>query len=308
MARLHSIPLLLAALAAVSCADVTAPPASDSTYDLIFESMGSASENASRLFVLPDGANAPTPLFGDGSYASQPRVSADGRWIAYVAPRPEDGAGAVWLARTDGTGRRQVFATDETLSRPAPSPDGSRIAFQVTDPTTGSSRIWLANADGSGAYAITLEQHPAPYVHAAPAWSPDGTRLALAVGTPDNLRIATMSAEGGALTMVTQPASGSDTEPSWSPSGTHLVFTYTRTPALSDLVIVTLASGSERTLYTGNAHHPAWSPTGQVIAFSARIGGQAADLYAMPAAGGEAQRVTTTEVSDRYPNWVRRTP
>lgn len=310
MPPLRSISFLLAAaLAAAACSDTTAPPADTATYDLLFESMASTAENQSQLFRLRAGETTPTPVLGGTIFAGQPRVSADGRWVAYMAPRPGDVDNSVWLARTDGTEQRAVFTTSgETLLWPVPSPDGSRIAFQAVDRVTGSSMIWIVSANGMSAWAITTEAHAAPFVHAAPSWSPDGTRIALAMGTPGNLRLATMSAAGGPLTTVTQPVSGSDTEPHWSPDGTQLVFVHTTSPALSDVMIVTLATGAQRTLYTGNAHHPAWSPTREMIAFSARVAGAAADLFTIPAAGGIAQRITTNDVSDRYPNWVKRTP
>jgi Tol biopolymer transport system component len=309
MTRTRPIAVVLAiAFTAAACGEVTAPPPLDTArYDLIFESTPSAALTQSNLFVLRDGAATRTALLGETAYASQPRVSFDGRWIAYIAPRPEDGEGAVWLARTDGTGPRQVFTTSgELLSSPAPSPDGSRIAFQATDPATGGSRIWIVNANGSGAYAITTQVHATPFVHAAPAWSPDGTQLALAAGEPGHLGVATMSAEGGPLTMRTQPASGSDTEPFWSPDGTRLLFAHTTTPAQSDIVLLTLTGGAQRTLHAGNAHHATWSPGGGLIAFSARVGSEPAELFTISPDGGTASRITTNDVSDRHPNWVRR--
>jgi Tol biopolymer transport system component len=234
-------------------------------------------------------------------------VSFDGRWVAYIAPRPEDGEDAVWLARTDGTAARQVFTTSgELLSRPAPSPDGSRIAFQATDAATGSSMIWIVNANGSGARAITTEAHAAPFVHTMPAWSSDGATLALALGAPGNLGIATMSADGGPLTVRTQPASGSDAEPFWSPDGARLVYVHTTTPAQSDIMLLTLAGGARQSLHAGNAHDPAWSPGGGLIAFSERTAGEPAELFTIPASGGTPFRVTTNQVADRHPNWVRR--
>jgi Tol biopolymer transport system component len=309
MIRTRRIAFFLGILCTSSaCSDVTAPPPLDTArYDLIFESTASPILNQSNLFVLPDGAATRVALLGETAYASQPRVSFDGRWVAYIAPRPEDGEGAVWLARTDGTGARQVFTTSgELLSGPAPSPDGSRIAFQATDEVTGSSKIWIVNANGSGAYAVTTEAHPTPFVHAAPAWSPDGTQLAMAAGAPGHLGVATMSAEGGPLTMRTQPPSGSDTEPFWSPDGTRLLFARTTSPAQSDIVLLTLTGGAQRTLYAGNAHHAAWSPGGSLIAFSARAGGEPAELFTISPDGGAASRITTNQVSDRHPNWVRR--
>jgi TolB protein len=301
--------VLAAALASAACTDTTAPRADGATYDLIFESMETPFENQSQLFLLPYGSTTAAPLFPAGTYGAQPRVSADGRWVAYISPSGGNGDEAIWLARTDGTERRQVFISPGTLIlRPAPSPDGSRIAFQAYDEQLESSRIWIVSANGTNAHAVTTEAHDGIFVHTTPVWSADGTRLALAIGTPGALRIATMSAEGGPLTVVTQPADGSDTEPYWSPDGTQLVFVHTTTPAQNDLVVLTLAGGNRRTLYTGNGRHPAWSPTGEVIAFSARLGQEPNELFVIPAAGGTAQRVTTNEVPDRHPNWVRRDP
>jgi TolB protein len=308
MTRLRTIPVLLAALAASACGDATAPLADGAVYDLVFESTASPQETQSRVFRLRSGESTPTSLFGDQIYATQPRVSADGRWVAFVAPASGGVQDAVWLARTDGTERRQVFSSDGVLARPAPSPDGSRIAFQYFDATNGSSMIWLVNAGGSGAYAITTQPHPAPFVHTAPAWSPDGLKIAFAMGEPGTLQLATMSADGGPITALTQPTSGSDTDPHWSPDGRSLAFVHATAPAQNDIAILDFTTGQRRTLFTGNARDPAWSPTGQVIAFSARIGGEAPELYVISADGGAAQRVTTNEVADRHPNWVRRTP
>jgi TolB protein len=308
MTRFRTIPVLLAALAAFACGDATAPVTEGAVYDLVFERTASPQETQSRLFRLRSGESTPTSVFGDQIYAAQPRVSSDGHWVAFIAPASGGVEDAVWLARTDGTERRQVFTSDGGLARPSPSPDGSRIAFQYSDAATGSSMIWLVNAGGTGAYAITTQPHQAPFVHTAPAWSPDGSKIAFAMGAPGNLQLATISAGGGPITAVTQPASGSDTEPHWSPDGRSLAFVHATAPAQNEIAIVDLATGQQRTLFTGNARTPAWSPTGQVIAFSARIGGEAAELYVISADGGAAQRVTTSEVADLHPNWVRRTP
>jgi len=309
MIAFRTASLLLATTLVAGCLDTTTAPLPDPVvYDLIFESTASPAETQSQLFVLRQGATSAVPLFAAGTYASQPHVSADGRWVAFVSLRPEDGASAVWIARTDGTQGHLVFTTDETLLWPAPSPDGSQIAFQVFDDVTGSSRIWIVNANGSGARAITLDAQPDPFVRTAPSWSPDGTTIAFAMGAPGSLRIATIPAAGGAVTTVTQPVAGNATEPSWSPSGNFLVFARTTSPALSDLVIVNRATGGLTALYTGNAHSPAWSPSGQIILFSARSGGEPSEIYAIDAVGGTPQRITNNQVMDRFPNWARRTP
>ena len=310
MARPSCIPLLLAAtFTAAACTDSTAPQPDDARYDLIFESMTAPTANQSHLFLLASGATSPAPLFTGAPYAAQPRVSADGRWVAFLSPSAVNGDEILWIARTDGSERHEVFASPgSVISRPAPSPDGSRIAFQMYSDDLTSSRIWVVNASGTNAHAVTTAAHDGSYIYTTPAWSPDGSKLALAAGTPGNLRVGTMSAEGGPVTTVTEPTSGSDTEPAWSPDGTQIVLVHTTTPAQNDLVIVSLATGQRRTLYSGNGRHPAWSPGGALIAFSARLGVEPNELFVMPADGGSVQRITTNEVPDRHPNWVRREP
>jgi Tol biopolymer transport system component len=66
----------------------------------------------------------------------------------------------------------------EIVGRPAYSPDGRHLAFAVWIPTTDTrSHIIVANADGSD--QRRLPQPPGLCCEAAPAWSNDGTRLAL---------------------------------------------------------------------------------------------------------------------------------
>jgi Tol biopolymer transport system component len=310
MARPLSISLLLAvALGATACSDSTAPQPDDVRYDLIFESMAAPTANQSQLYLLASGATSPIPLFNGPPYAAQPRVSADGRWVAFLSPSPVNGDEVLWIARTDGSEHHEVFTSPgSVISRPAPSPDGSRIAFQMYSDDLTSSRIWVVNANGTNAHALTTAVHDGGYIYTTPSWSPDGSTLALAAGTPGNLRVGTMSADGGEVTTVTQPGSGSDTEPTWSPDGSRLAIVHTTSPAQNDLVIVTIATGQRRTLYTGNGRHPAWSPTGQLIAFSARLGVEPNELFIAPAEGGVVQRITTNDVPDRHPNWVRREP
>src|SRR5687767_14110209 len=153
MARPLTVILLLAAAAvSAACNDSTAPQPNDAQYDLIFESVAAPTATQSQLFVLAAGAQSPAPLFTSVLFAAQPRVSADGRWVAFMSPSPVTQDDVLWIARTDGSERHQVFTSPGTvIARPAPSPDGSRIAFQMYDDALTSSRIWVVNANGTNA-------------------------------------------------------------------------------------------------------------------------------------------------------------
>jgi Tol biopolymer transport system component len=101
----------------------------------------------------------------------------------------------MWVINADGSGTLPISSIHcGTLDEPAWSPDAKKIAFvsssnlDGTDPSDAGTfgqnppNIWVMNADGSGAQPLTLVTFAgAPgisqTVSAAPAWSPDGTKI-----------------------------------------------------------------------------------------------------------------------------------
>lgn len=121
-------------------------------------------------------------LTSDEGQNVQPAWSPDGRFIAYHSSR----RGGVWVVPARGGVPKQVAPSG---SHPAWSPDGSRIAYQTDEhmdvnPSAfgaqSGSTIWIVNEDGSNAREITRAGQPIGG-HAAPAWSPDGKRIAFSV-------------------------------------------------------------------------------------------------------------------------------
>lgn len=307
MSRTRTLPLLLGTLLTLAaCADSTAPRRDLAVYDLVFESFDSPASNQNQLYRIRAGDATPAPLFGGTEFQIQPNVSADGRWVTYTAPQAATGDFSIRMARIDGTDRREIHAsTTHTLSLPTFSPDGRRIAF-VAHAANGSSDIWIVDIDGTGAHAITSSSPEAPLIHSYPAWSPDGTTIALSWGAAGQLRLATVPVTGGALIPITQSAA-SDVEPSWSPNGKFIVFARTTSPAQSDLRIVEVATRQITPLFIGeNSRRPAWSPNGDLVAFSGRMNGGQADIYLADVDNGGLTRVTTNQVTDRHPTWARR--
>lgn len=123
-----------------------------------------------------------------------------------------------------------------------------------------------------------------------PAWSPDGTRLALVSDQKGNADIWVHGIAGStAVQLTTSPAH--DRQPHWSPDGRSIVFRSER--AGGGLYIVDAAGGPERQLTSFGAT-PRWSPVSDEILFT-QIGPDASvavKLFVIAAGGGTPRRVT----------------
>ena len=88
---------------------------------------------------------------------SDPQVSPDGRWIAYVQGAVDFEANKVvkhiWLIRADGGAPKQLTTGDGSDSRPRWSPDAVSIAFIST--RGGKSQVWIIPVNGGEARQLT---------------------------------------------------------------------------------------------------------------------------------------------------------
>lgn len=147
---------------------------------------------------------------------------------------------------------------------PQLSPDGIRIAF------LSHGDIWLLDLDGSG--LVNLTSHGE--VHHSPAWSPDGSRIALDSWRDGNKGIDVMNADGSGAFRVSEGVG----RPDWSPDGSRVAF-----ETESGEIGAANADGSGFEILIdppGGARHPRWSPDGSRVVFemgSGEIGAVYAD-------------------------------
>lgn len=139
-------------------------------------------------------------------------------WLALSAPTPAAGQPARWTAET---GLRLKL-----IGRAEVSPDGGQVAFQVGLPQTEGDKsevlqhIYLALADGSAPPRQLTTGEGSSF---APAWSPNGSKIAFLSSRSGRVNVWQMGAEGGEAEQLTDEI-GLVTLFKWSPDGHRIAF------------------------------------------------------------------------------------
>ncbi|MBD0337665.1 MAG: PD40 domain-containing protein [Thermoleophilia bacterium] len=200
----------------------------------------------------------------------------------------------IYVARSDGTGLRNLTRSPAHEYAPAWSPDGAQLMF--VGYRHGNAELYAMRADGTGLRRLT--RHRAEEL--TPSWSPDGRRIAFTSDRSGAFDIYVANADGSGVLRVTRlgrPNQGSF-GPAWSPAGDRIVFSsagptpenpelYSIRPDGTGLRRLTRTAGGVEVL--GDDGMPDWSPDGRTIVFTSNRSGGGA-LWTMRA-DGRGQRV-----------------
>ncbi len=171
------------------------------------------------------------------------------------------------------TGEPGVFAT--------------RIAYVTSRGHNARVALRVADADGFNAQTIVDSAEPIM----APAWSPDGRRLAYVSFEGRQSAIFVQDLASGRRERVAS-YEGINSSPAFSPDGRKLAMTLSK-DGDPEIYVLDLTS---RQLTRLTDHYaidtePAWAPDGSHLVFTSDRGGQP-QIYRVSAAGGMPQRVT----------------
>jgi dipeptidyl aminopeptidase/acylaminoacyl peptidase len=235
----------------------------------------------SAIWSIPAGGGESRRLTY-GRSDSAPRWSPDGRWLAFLSDREQDGRRQVHLLPRDGGEARQLtdLESDIPVGRSFSPlgwfPDGSRVVFPLIDPLSPADRTRIEGGDDR----IVFEEESRfwrlwtadPWSGAVTAISPAGLQIWEFAISPDGRRVAAVASD--------QPY-----EWDWY-----------------DARLVVFDVGAKSTDDVRTIHHtkrqvakPVWSPDGYEIAFLTSTwsdrGYDAGQPMVVSAAGGEARPV-----------------
>jgi Tol biopolymer transport system component/DNA-binding winged helix-turn-helix (wHTH) protein len=164
---------------------------------------------------------------------------------------------------------------------PAMSPAGNLVAFAWDGKNEDNFDIYVRSLDGSSQLQLTSD---AAADH-APAWSPDGQRIAFirvghgrrtimvipALSGPETPLFGALGTEGSGSEGSGWSHGGWSYGLSWTPDGNHLVFADRHSSITSAIYLYSLKDGQRRQLTRPSAHlsdiHPVVSPDGRYLAF-----------------------------------------
>ena len=234
-----------------------------------------------------------------GYYATEPRVSPDGKMVAF-ADRVGGPYGELSVAEI-ATGKVQFLTHDSALAlSPAWSPDSRWIYFSSS--RGGTLNIWKIGADGGGLRQVTAGEGDDTELDV----SGDGKRLVFAtmrlnIGL-SRFDTQAKSGESNIKALTSDPARN-EFGPAYSMDGLHIAFFTNLKGAENESIGVADADGGTATQLVRDSRvnlFPRWAPDGTHLIYLSNSG-QDSEYRSIALSGGAPQTILTqvgAEVAD----------
>lgn len=251
--------------------------------------------NNKEIFIADyDGHNA-KQVTKHNSISIKPKISPDGRKIAYVSYK--DRFPFLYIFNLD-TGQSTPLSKHVGLnSSPAWSPDGSTIAMTLSK--DGNTEIYVKNADGSNPRRLTNDKGG----DTSPSFDPSGRQIVFVserAGTP---QIHIMNADGSGVRRVSYQG-GKSYDPAWSPDGRMIAYVVEKPGDGFEIYAMNVQSGDSFRLTdsAGANESPSWSADSRHIIFSSTRAGKG--LYAVNIRPPfEEHRIGSGNMACEGPSW-----
>jgi len=264
-----------------------------------------------EIHVMNADGSSPTRLTDSKAKVLHPVWSPDGTKIAFAStPLRHTDNGEIYVMNADGSNLRRLTDSEPWLNWPAWSPDGTKIAFALW--RSCNRENYVMNADGSNRKRLPDIMRAggscSPSLSRSPAWSPDGTKIALLGNQEESPAIHVINADGTNLRDY-GPMRMSNVEVwllSWSPDGTKIAFAKEHDETG---IYLMNADGTDpmqlsqaRVAGQDDSGGLAWSPDGTKIAFVSASDNKR-DIHVVNADGTNPRRLTKTPADNIQPAW-----
>src|SRR6267154_2650545 len=240
---------------------------------------------------------------------AEAQLSPDGKWVAYMVATPDleanRNATNLWMAPVAGGEAIQLTRTGKDSS-PQWSPDGKSIAFLSA--RSGDSQVYLLSMDGGEAHPLTKLSTGADFVK----WSPDGKKIAFTSSVFPDCK------DDGCDKKRNDEKEKNKVKAHVAENLLYRHWTHWNEGPRAHLFVMPSDGNGEAKDLTAGANYDVppdqrgdendinFSPDSKEICFTAVTDRVEAistngDLFVVPAAGGEAKKITTNPGFDGNP-------
>ena len=201
-----------------------------------------------------------------GSYGT-PRISPDGKWVAFGIENAKDAA--VWVYELSGRTAMRKLTFEGRNRWPAWSRNSRYVAFQSD--REGDFAIFQQRADGTGS-AERLTRPEAGVSHLPESWSPVTDVLLFTATKNSQVSLWELTLGDRKATPIADVQSNQPIAPLFSPDGKWIAYT----SMVNDLPQVFVQpfppNGSKYLVSKTAGHHGLWSPNGRELIYDVAAG------------------------------------